>query len=92
MGGNGSDILIDERAVVDEEFVKRVVVLNVPRSEKYPEGIKYRMHYGTLDGVTILRYDNSHGTHERHTQDDVEEIEFPGVESLYRRFEAEIDS
>lgn len=79
-------VLVDEREVVDETYVKRIRVLAVPRSEKFPEGVKYRMHFGTIDGETILRFDNSHGRHERHAGDAVAEIDFPGIEPLYRRF------
>jgi hypothetical protein len=70
--------------------VENVVILRVPESEKFPEGVKYRMHYGTPDGETILRYDNSHGVHERHDGEDVEMIEYPGIAELYRRFVAEL--
>ena len=56
-------------------------------------GYKYSLHFGTLDGETILRYDNSHEEtkeHERHTADEVEEIEFPGMVELLERFKAEV--
>lgn len=50
------------------------------------------MHYGTRAGDTLLRYDNSHGRHERHTPDATEEIEYPGIAALYRRFLDEIEN
>lgn len=84
-------VLIDEREVVDETYIKRVKVIAVPQSEEFPEGIKYRMHYGTLAGETILRYDNSHGVHERHDGDTTEEFEYPGSQALYQRFISEIE-
>lgn len=86
MGDHKPTVLADERDIVDDQYVVRVVVLDVPVSQKCPEGIKYRMHFGTLDGETILRFDNSHGVDERHVFETVEEIDFPGVEELYRRF------
>lgn len=85
-------VLVDERRIVDDRYVIRVRILAVPRSEDYPEGVKYSMHYGTLDGDTILRYDNAHGRHERHRGTEREDIEFPGFETLYRRFSREIDT
>lgn len=91
MAEDGPSVLINEREVVEEEFVKRVKVLAVPESQKFPRGIKYRMHDGRVDGETILRYDNSHGTHERHRKDGVQAIDFPGLEALYRRFTDEIE-
>jgi hypothetical protein len=62
--------------------------------ERYPRGYDYTLHYGTLDGETLLRYDNAHERqkgHERHTPDDVESVEFPGMSDLIDRFEDEID-
>jgi hypothetical protein len=44
--------------------VFRVRVLSVPESEKFPDGVKYRLHFGTEDETTLIRYDNSHGVHE----------------------------
>lgn len=90
MAEDRPEVLIDEREVVDGTYSKRVTVIAVPESDKFPEGIKYRMHYGTLDGDTILRYDNSHGIHERHDGDETAEIEYPGAEALYRRFIREL--
>ncbi len=83
--------LVDEFRRTEDGRVLRVKVLEVPESEKYPEGIKYRMHFGTTEGHTLLRYDNSHGNHERHSPQGTEEIDFPGFEELYRRFRTEIE-
>lgn len=61
----------------------------------YPCGYKYSLHFGTPDGETIVRYDNSHEDtkgHERHTREAVERIEFPGMVELIERFEDEIAS
>lgn len=69
------------------------VTIRETTAEKYPCGYDYSLHYGTLDGETLLRYDNAHertNGHERHTQDGVEEIEFPGMTELYQRFLDEI--
>lgn len=73
---------------LDLRTVEEVKIMRVPQSDKYPEGVKYRMHYGHIgdEDDPIIRYDNSHGRHEKHTGDDVEEIEFPGLASLYDRF------
>jgi hypothetical protein len=80
-----------ERRFVDG-FVLRVRVLAVPESEKFPDGIKYRLHYGTDDGRTVIRYDNSHGIHERHTADGRDEnYEFPGYDAIQARFWNEVE-
>lgn len=66
---------------------RRVRVLSVPESEKFSGGVKYRLHYGTDAGETVIRYDNSHGRHERHTPDGLDEnYEFPGYDAVQRRF------
>ena len=61
----------------------------------YPSGYRYALHYGHTDGRgTILRYDNENetpGRHERHTADEVTEIEFPGMMELRDRFLEEIN-
>lgn len=72
--------------------VLRVKVLAVPESEKFEEGIKYRYHYGTDDGTTLIRYDNSHGVHERHTSEGLDEdYEFPGYREVKARFWREFE-
>lgn len=83
-------VVFDRRRDFGEELVT-LRVLRVPISEKFPEGIKYAYHYGKKnEGTPHLRYDNHHGTHERHEGEYVEEIDFPGYEPLLRRFVSEI--
>jgi hypothetical protein len=79
-----------------EKSGRHVTHIRVRRTtdEKYPCGYDYTLHYGTLDGETLLRYDNAHERqkgHERHTPDDVEPVNFPGMSDLIDRFEDEID-
>lgn len=77
----------------DSDRFIRVTVRLVPESDAYPEGVKYRMHYGDYDGQTILRYDNAHGDtkgHERHTRDGSQNIDFPGWRELLERFRQEV--
>lgn len=72
---------------VERQFIR------LTTSNSYPSGYRYSLHFGTLEGTTILRYDNSHEVqkgHERHTMGGVEEIEFPGMIELIERFEREI--
>jgi hypothetical protein len=88
--GDDVETLHDYRIETPAGRLVHVRVMDVPASTKFPEGVKYRMHYGTLDGDTILRYDNSHGIHERHADDQVEQIAFPGLEELHARFRREV--
>lgn len=85
-GEDDVTVIRDRRRDLGDEII-RIRVLHVPESEKFPEGIKYAFHYGRKGGDDpILRYDNHHGTHERHSGSEREEIDFPGTEVLLRRF------
>ena len=52
-------------------------------SEKYPDGVYYRLQYYDADG-TILRYDNAHdsdvGPHHRHIRTTDGEVQVTGIE------------
>jgi hypothetical protein len=85
-------VLEDTERRFADGTVLRVRVLAVPGSEKFPDGVKYRLHYGTDDGETLIRYDNSHGVHERHTPDGLDsDYEFPGYDSVQERFWDEVE-
>lgn len=68
----------------------------VPRSDRYPEGVKYSMQYGNAAGETIIRYDNfpdhpDAARHHKHCTDgSVEPVEFDGLGPLFERFKAEV--
>ncbi|WP_460923444.1 toxin-antitoxin system TumE family protein [Salinarchaeum chitinilyticum] len=76
-----------------ERVVRRKIILT--DDPAYPSGYRYALHFGYTDGRgTILRYDNENrtpGRHERHTPEDVTEIEFPGMLALRDRFVDEIE-
>ena len=91
--GPGGDVRVleDTTRHVPDGMVLRVRVLAVPESEKFPDGVKYRLHYGTVDETTLVRYDNSHDEHERHTREGLDEgYEFPGYDAVQERFWAEV--
>jgi len=73
-----------------------VEAYSVPVSERYPDGVKYSMQYGTTEGKTIVRDDNfpDHPdveNHHKHADDgSVEAIEFEGVRPLFDRFKQEV--
>lgn len=93
----------DENAVriidVTKDFGDRYAEISavlVPESDRYPDGVKYSMQYGTTAGETILRYDNfpdhpDATRHHKHRPDgSVEDIEFNGLEPLYQQFKSEV--
>lgn len=65
----------------------------VPRSDSFPEGVKYGFQFVDSDGRPVLRYDNAHGIHERHRGDGSgEQIEYEGtVEEQLRKFFEEVE-
>ena len=83
---------------VEDRLGDRVIRRKILKTDdpQYPSGYRYALHYGYTDGRgTILRYDNENrttGRHERHTANEVTEIEFPGLLELRDRFIEEIDS
>jgi len=84
---------VEEYTREPEGYVEHVRIRRTD-DEQYPCGYDYTLHYGTKDGETLLRYDNAHERskgHERHTGDEVTEIEFPGIVELFDRFQRQID-
>lgn len=49
--------------IAEDEFID-VVVIVVPKSKKFPNGIKYGINYRVFAGhewIELIRYDNAHG-------------------------------
>lgn len=99
MVGSGEDAdanLLIQRTMDFGETYAEVTAWAVPSSDRYPEGVKYSMQYGTTDGETIIRYDNfpdhpDAAHHHKHRPDgEVEDVEFPGLEALFDRFKQEV--
>ena len=87
------EVIEDEEVRVGARVIHRKIIRT--NDAQYPSGYRYALHYGYVDGRgTILRYDNENqtpGRHERHTEDDISKIEFPGMLELRDRFLREID-
>lgn len=87
--GDDVTVLEDEIVAYDDGTVARVRVLDVPDSDRFPEGVKYAFHYGEAGADDpIIRFDNHHGPHELHIAGEVFEIEFRGLQPLYRAWRA----
>lgn len=90
---DGFEVVYDHRHV-EGGLIERVELGSATDLDTYPSGVRYAMHIGTLDGLTLLRYDNAHEAtkgHEKHTAVDDTTIEFPGLEPLLVRFFSEAD-
>lgn len=94
-GGATKVLDIVERFRGNGTYVE-IEAYSVPASDRYPEGVKYSMQYGTTDGDTIIRYDNfpdhpGAPNHHKHTADGrVEPVDFEGVRLLFQRFKREV--
>ena len=45
---------------VEAGLVENVVLRPTEATETYPSGWKYTLHLGTLEDLTLVRYDNAH--------------------------------
>lgn len=79
---------------VENGLVENVVIRRTSDTSAYPSGWKYTLHLGTLQDLTLVRYDNAHEDtkgHELHTATDDNDVEFPGMEALVVEFWASAD-
>lgn len=69
---------------IEAGLVEKVVLRQTTDTEIYPSGWKYTLHLGTLEDLTLIRYDNAHEDtkgHEFHTAvGDIDDVDFPGME------------
>lgn len=79
---------------VEQGLVENVVLRRTDDTDAYPCGWKYTLHLGTLEDLTLLRYDNAHEDtkgHELHTAAGERSVEFPGMEERLLEFWANAD-
>jgi len=98
VGNDGDTTKVLDLAVrfPENDTYVEVEAYSVQASDRYPEGVKYSMQYGTTDGRTLVRYDNfpdhpDAPNHHKHTADgSVEATDFDGVRQLFERFKTEV--
>jgi len=79
---------------VEAGLVENVVMRRTTDTNIYPSGWKYTLHLGTLQNLTLIRYDNAHEDtkgHEHHTAAGDTDLEFSGMEKLLVEFWATTD-
>ncbi len=95
MSGDDATQVIDVTRDFGDRYAE-VTAYRVPASDRYPEGLKYSMQYGTAAGETILRYDNfpdhpGAAHHHKHRADGtVVDVDFEGLRPLFARFKSEV--
>ncbi|PSQ20494.1 hypothetical protein BRD04_08130 [Halobacteriales archaeon QS_9_67_17] len=93
----GSTVIYEDQGVFDDGTRYEMVATDIPQSDDYPEGIKYRFQYMTEDGRTLLRFDNfpNHpevDQHHYHTPDSVyDDIAYTSLEQHVQKFYDEMD-
>ncbi|WP_256684603.1 toxin-antitoxin system TumE family protein [Halococcus qingdaonensis] len=96
-GEDGATQVLDVKERFPENgTLAAVTAWRVPDSDRYPNGVRYSMQYGRIEGKTIIRYDNfpdhpGAAKHHKHVgEEEVEDVEFRGLSSLFRRFKQEV--
>lgn len=71
--------------IANDEFID-IVVVSVPKSKKFPNGIKYGINYRVFTGkewIELIRYDNAHGIGEHcHLFGDIKPVRYMPPEEI----------
>ena len=79
---------------VESGLVENVVIRRTTDTEPYPSGWKYTFHLGTVQDLTLIRYDNAHEDtkgHELHAAGGETDVSFSGIEERLSAFWASAD-
>lgn len=86
--------VVYEHRYIEAGMIEKIKLGYATDLDTYPSGTRYSMHLGTLEGVTLLRYDNAHEAtkgHEKHTGAAETRVDFPGLGPLLVKFYSEAD-
>jgi hypothetical protein len=84
-------LLFYRKQIQSEKELIEMKVWEVPRSRRYPEGIKYSLVY-IREGQRAVGYDNAEGKgHHRHCGKDQQKYAFEGVDILVRDFYLDVE-
>ena len=85
-------LLLREKLTDAEGDMLELVVWQVPKGKKYPEGVRYRMAYvpqGSEDAAVV--YDNHHPKgHHKHISAEEKPYSFKGVQRLLADFKKDV--
>jgi|AntDeeMetageno51_2_1112566.scaffolds.fasta_scaffold00767_4 hypothetical protein len=90
----GYTVLYEHRHI-EAGLIEKVKLGYATDLDTNPSGTRYSMHLGTLEDITLVRYDNTHEAtkgHEKHTGASETTIDFTDLESLLVAFYAEADA
>jgi hypothetical protein len=97
-GANGhmastATLLFQSRFIYADGAIREMVLWKLPQpSPERPHGFKYRLHYQSADGDSVVRYDNETGKGDHcHVGGHEEAYQFRSVETLVADFLRNID-
>ena len=85
--------LYREKYIYSDGAIREMVLWQLPRkTPDRPDGLKYRLYYGLVDGRCLVRFDNESGKGDhKHVGSQEERYQFIDVETLVADFLAEIE-
>lgn len=92
-----STVIYEDQDTFNDGSRYEMIATAIPKSDDYPEGIKYRFQYMADDGRTLLRFDNfpDHpgvDRHHYHTPDGVsDDIRYTSLKDHVRKFYSKMD-
>ncbi len=86
-------LLYRAKKIYPDGSIKEMVIWRLPQtSAERPNGLKYRLYYGTANGECLVRYDNETGKGDhRYIAGREEPYLFHDVEKLVMDFQQDID-
>src|SRR5690349_10205173 len=86
-------LVLRSRFIYADRAIREMVLWKLPLpTPERPHGFKYRLHYNSADGGTVVRYDNETGKGDhRHVGSCEERYHFRSIEVLVGDFLRDID-
>lgn len=86
-----SELIFYEKRVLSEKDLVEMKIWKVPKSEDFPEGVRYSFAY-IHNKKRILGYDNEREKgHHKHFKDKETKIQFKDPETLLFKFKKEVE-
>ncbi len=86
-------LVYHSKLIYPDGSIREMIIWRLPgRNRESSHGLKYRLYYGTADGVCLVRYDNETGKGDhKHTNNKEKSYQFENVEKLIEDFQKDID-
>jgi hypothetical protein len=86
-------IFLADEAKYPDGSTESIIIWELPKPTKErSHGYKYRLNYHTMNGTTLVRYDNSHGKSDhKHILDQIHPYKFINIEKLLYDFWNDVD-